>query len=854
MKKIFISIIFLIISIIAFGNKLNEYKVFSTEHFEIFYPKNYEYKAIKTAYFLEKYRAHTLDFVGKENVEKIKVIITDSGAYSNGYANSLDNSITIYTNTPSTINEFGYMNDWERLVAIHEFTHIAQTNNMDENYTLLNKFFSIYIKPNMYIPNWIIEGIAVVNESKINRFDGRLNTGYFNALINAKVNYDDFPNLLEMNYYHDSFPNGQHYLYGAKFLDFLEKKYGSDKLTSFFNEQGKNYFATSLGVIFPALGIDNSAKKSFGKNFKDLYNEWKLYEYKNAQKYKLNKNNILINTKESKNYFSLNQNKNKIYYFKTEKLSNEPFNYENRYFLVEYDTITKKENVLIKLNSQPATQLEIHNNKIYFATNEVSKNYNNFENNSLGYSKQLFSYNLNNKKLEKLYKGDFRDFTIYNNKIILAKEKKENYESEIVDINNNLIFSINRLIDEILSYNNKLYLVNKKEFGSYNISKLDIKNNKLIDIIDSPWHETNIKIIDNFLYYTSNENSKINSYRYDLNKNTTEKISDNLYSSEGIILNNNLYYIALTNNGKIINKINYIPKIANTKSKNTIKHFENNKEMPILINTDINKIEKDINAENIKYLFKPYYNTLGSLELGTQDALGINKFYFSSNYSFDSIQAVYENNYFNSTKIYLTKIIDDSSNLIFTLDYNLYKNLNNFINSVNFVYITDFDSNIIGDTISLNKNQYDLTLKNYYNITYNGNKNSINLDLKNQYFTNKISLNHYYNYDLNDNFRGYGEIEIENNKQNIYFNNLDNIFKLFKIKNGLWNPNIFIGDIYGDIFIDNLYLNNNSYYSYGLELISELGVGNNLLLAPKIGFAKRDDNKEEIYLGFYGEF
>ncbi|TDT67409.1 hypothetical protein EV215_1963 [Hypnocyclicus thermotrophus] len=850
MKKLTILFLFLIISILTFTNKLDDYKVFSTNNFEIFYPKDYEYKAIKVAYFLEKYRNNTINFVGKENNEKIKIIINDAGTYSNGYANSLDNSITIYANTPSTTTEFGYMNDWERLVSVHEFTHIAQINNMDNNYTILNKFNS-YIKPNMFVPNWIIEGIAVINESKIDRFDGRLNTGYFDALINAKVNYNDFPNLLEMNYYHDSFPSGQYYLYGSKFLDFLEKKYDSKTLTSFFDKQGKNYFATSFGIFFPMFGIDNSAKKSFGKPFKDLYNEWKLYEYKNAQKYKLNKNNILINTKESDNYFSLNPYKKKIFYFKREKISNEPFDYQNRYFLIEYDTITKKENILIKLNSAPTTQMEIYNNKIYFSTNEISKNYKNFENNSIGYNKQLFSYDLNNNKLKKLYKGNFRDFTIYNNKILLSKEKKGSYGSEIIDINNKLIFSTNRFIDEILIYNNKFYLVNKKEFGSYNISMLDIKNNKLIDIINSPWHETNIKIFNNFLYYTSNKNSKINSYRYNLKNKSIEILSNNLYSAEGIILDDFLYYIALTNNGKIINKINFIPD--NNKSKNTIKYFENKKEISVLNNINIYKKNKNINIENKKYLLKPYYNTLGNLELGTQDALGINKFYFKSNYSFDYIKAIYENNYFNSTKIYLSKIIDDDNSLIFTLNYNLYKNLNNFINNITLVYITDFSSNILGDTISLNKNKYDLTLKNYFNITNYGNKNTINLNIKNKYFTNKLYLNHYYNYNITNYFRGYGKINIETNKNNNYFNSLDNVFKIFKIRNGLWNPNIFIGDIYANLFFDNLLLNNNSYYSYGFELISELGMANSLLLAPKIGWAKNNDNEKEIYFGFYGE-
>ena len=91
---------------------------------------------------------------------------------------------------------------------------------------------------------------------------------------------------------------------------------------------------------------------------------------------------------------------------------------------------------------------------------------------------------------------------------------------------------------------------------------------------------------------------------------------------------------------------------------------------------------------------------------------------------------------------------------------------------------------------------------------------------------------------------------------NIYFEsgykyNIDFNSKLLEIRKGSWNPNLFIGDIYGKIFLDYNYSDSISYQkiSGGGELIIESGIGNWIHFAPRIGISI-SENERKFYLGF----
>jgi hypothetical protein len=82
---------------------------------------------------------------------------------------------------------------------------------------------------------------------------------------------------------------------------------------------------------------------------------------------------------------------------------------------------------------------------------------------------------------------------------------------------------------------------------------------------------------------------------------------------------------------------------------------------------------------------------------------------------------------------------------------------------------------------------------------------------------------------------------------------------LFEVRSGFWNPNIFLGDIYGSLFIDHSELERNLIEEpltvYGAELALETGFFQQFYLTPRIIWAQSYDEKEErIHIRLGGNF
>lgn len=129
-------------------------------------------------------------------------------------------------------------------VLQHELSHAISLNIKSQEAEKLSEFFFDGISFSFYnAPQFITEGIAVQKESE-DGF-GRLNNSYSLHLIRQAKLEGKFLNYNQITGARDIYPSGNlPYMFGGAFFDFLEKKYGKEKIKLFFldiNSELTNY-------------------------------------------------------------------------------------------------------------------------------------------------------------------------------------------------------------------------------------------------------------------------------------------------------------------------------------------------------------------------------------------------------------------------------------------------------------------------------------------------------------------------------------------------------------------------------------------------------------------------------------
>ena len=805
------------------------WNVYESDYFVVFYPQGYKYQAEEVLYYLEKYRQDTMDLVGNENDFKTLVILQDAGLESNGAAVAANHKIHIFTNNPSTLSRMegfeGY-NSWFKQVAVHEMTHLAQVSNASGLIGQIAKVGGGIYSPNLHTPLWMKEGIAVYSESRLNEYEGRLNNGYYDSFIASRVQTDQIPNLMELTYGDDV------YIYGAKFIDYLSKEYGEEKLSEFFKEHSNNLWAYPGGYL-PAMGIDSSANQVFDKSFPQLYEEWVEYEKVQFQDWDMNAQQI-INNREGK-ISKLAKYEDKLYYIKDKVYKPAPYTQIYKPAIMEYDIKNEKETEIDELESGSNASLQVVDNKIYYST-KVS---------GIGV---LYSYNLETGDTEGHSFGIFKDFFVMDNgDIIYVKDAYDGYGSEIwkFDADDdsstgiNKIGKVNQLISEIIVYKDSYIVVSKERFGSWNINYLqddqeDSDNFSVEKIINSPYLEKSIKLVGNTLNFTANYNNNYAIYQYNLSEDELTKVTSVSYASDGLVDDEKVYFVGVTNQGEGIYQTELKPQKYPLPEEEQLEEFDMN---------IVNKEEKDAFSKSLSYLFKPYVRFP---YLKGEDALGSLSYRVDYFDDFNStIIKQTPGSIFNIWGVNNYKGSDGDRKTNLQIHYEKDNNLGNFIVGKDIFYL---DYTYLKSVMFKNSS---------FNLEATG------------IFAPKVN--------------GMEFVPEEPYLSGItgFYVRLGYTHKLLGIEKGFWNPNIYLGDIYGNAYIDTYGILgvtdnydpyypypkevNNGYYNiFGYEISPETMMGFNDRLLPTFGIRYKvhtdpEDNlversKVKYYFGFSSTF
>lgn len=159
----------------------------------------------------------------------VDIIVHDRADTANGFAASFpSNRMEVYP--VAYENESSLMDyyDWVEELAVHELTHLVANDGAQGTWRTLRSIFGTAIRPNGIQPGWLVEGLAVFEESRLTK-GGRGRSIFTEALLRSAVLEGKFgsADYLRLDRLHDGvfwWPGGNtRYLLGYALLARLEK-------------------------------------------------------------------------------------------------------------------------------------------------------------------------------------------------------------------------------------------------------------------------------------------------------------------------------------------------------------------------------------------------------------------------------------------------------------------------------------------------------------------------------------------------------------------------------------------------------------------------------------------------------
>ena len=256
----------------------------TSSHFLIHYHQGEEALAQRTVVIAEDVHARLVLRMKSQPHDRTNIVLVDALDDANGWATPLPyNLITLYITQPYGASIFGASNydDWMRMLITHEYTHIVHLDMRNGPASVLGNIFGNLYFPNLFEPVWLIEGLAVYEETALTG-GGRNRSPASDMVLRMAVLENNFPPMSHAANYTEKWPDGKvPYLFGGSFTSFIAKKYGRNKLADLSIDYS--------GRWWPFL-VNSTANRVLGSDYSELWDEWKA---ELANRYEADKQSVL---------------------------------------------------------------------------------------------------------------------------------------------------------------------------------------------------------------------------------------------------------------------------------------------------------------------------------------------------------------------------------------------------------------------------------------------------------------------------------------------------------------------------------------------------------------------------------
>ena len=208
-------------------NPSGPWRTLHTEHFRVHFRPSYRGVAVEAAAEAERaFRLLSTELHPPRGVTDLT--LSDDIDTPNGFTTTYpSNRFTILLTPPVTDPGLQTYDSWQRLVIVHELTHVF---HLDRSRGIWNTLQSVFgrapgLFPNQYQPSWVIEGLATYYESRFTA-GGRAEGSYHRQAVGADAAAQKPRSPWDALLF-TRWPDGlAPYAYGSRFWEYLSQNGG----------------------------------------------------------------------------------------------------------------------------------------------------------------------------------------------------------------------------------------------------------------------------------------------------------------------------------------------------------------------------------------------------------------------------------------------------------------------------------------------------------------------------------------------------------------------------------------------------------------------------------------------------
>lgn len=233
------------------------WRTLHTQHFRIHFRPSYRDKAVEAA--AEAERAYGLLATELHRPRGIiDVTLSDDLDLANGFTTTYpSNRFTILLVPPVTDPGLQTYDSWERLVIVHELTHVFHLDRSRGVWGTLQSVFGRApgLFPNQYQPSWVTEGLATYYESRFTG-GGRAEGSFHRQIVAADVAAGKARRSWDALLF-TRWPNGQApYAYGSRFYEYLSDTMNDSIVPRFVEAAAGQLIPFRVGRPLQRTGVD----------------------------------------------------------------------------------------------------------------------------------------------------------------------------------------------------------------------------------------------------------------------------------------------------------------------------------------------------------------------------------------------------------------------------------------------------------------------------------------------------------------------------------------------------------------------------------------------------------------------
>ena len=240
---------------------------------EVHYPSQLEPLARRAAAVFQDAKRTLEPLFNYKPDEPLQLTIDDFADSANGFATPLPyDHVHLQAYPPEPGGDLGDHGDWLRALLFHEYTHILHLSDVSGLPAAGNWIFGRRFLPNMLLPRFFVEGLAVHIETRHTGGDvavagsgGRVDSPVYLAMLRAAVLDGTLPELSQLTGDPLRWPRGNGwYLFGSVLLDDIARTRGQEAIRSFLADYGARVVA---------YGIQGVSRSAFGASLSRLWQD-----------------------------------------------------------------------------------------------------------------------------------------------------------------------------------------------------------------------------------------------------------------------------------------------------------------------------------------------------------------------------------------------------------------------------------------------------------------------------------------------------------------------------------------------------------------------------------------------------